>query len=160
MSDEHHDFEHDGAGDAGASATYPMQCSALRKNGFVVIKGRPCKIVDMSTSKTGKHGHAKVHLVALDIFTGKKLEDLCPSTHNMDVPVVKRQEYTLIDISDDGYLSLMTSDGDTKDDVKLPEGELGARITKMFKEEEKDTLITIQTAMGEEAAIDCKEGTK
>jgi len=29
--------------------------------------GRPCKIVDMSTSKTGKHGHAKVHLVAIDV---------------------------------------------------------------------------------------------
>ncbi|KAL2259703.1 hypothetical protein VTK26DRAFT_6516 [Humicola hyalothermophila] len=159
MADENHDFEHSGA-DAGASLTYPMQCSALRKNGFVVIKNRPCKIVDMSTSKTGKHGHAKVHLVGIDIFTGKKLEDLCPSTHNMDVPNVKRTEYTLLDISDDGFLQLMTSDGDTKEDVRLPEGEIGAKITKLFKEEEKDTLVTVQTAMGEEAAVDAKEGTK
>lgn len=73
-----------------------MQCSALRKNGHVVIKGRPCKIVDMSSSKTGKHGHAKTNIVALDIFTGRKYEDMSPSTHNMDVPNVGRKEYQLV----------------------------------------------------------------
>lgn len=63
---------------------------------FLFYKARPCKIVDMSTSKTGKHGHAKVHLVGLDIFSGKKYEDICPSTHNMDVPFVKREDYQVL----------------------------------------------------------------
>ncbi|PKS08858.1 hypothetical protein jhhlp_003469 [Lomentospora prolificans] len=157
--DSQHEHTFDSA-DAGASATFPMQCSALRKNGHVVIKGRPCKIVDMSTSKTGKHGHAKVHLVALDIFTGKKYEDLCPSTHNMDVPNVARREYQLLDISDDGFLSLMNDDGDTKDDVRMPEGELGEKINRLFRTEEKDTNVVILTAMGEEAAIEAKEAPR
>jgi translation initiation factor 5A len=154
---EQHTFE---SADAGASATFPMQCSALRKNGHVVIKNRPCKIVDMSTSKTGKHGHAKVHLVAIDIFTGKKLEELCPSTHNMDVPNVTRKEYQLLDISDDGFLSLMSDDGETKDDVKMPDGDVGTKIEKLFKGDEKDTNVIVLTAMGEEAAIDAKEAPK
>ena len=51
------DFEETGA---DAADEVPKQCSALRKNGHVMIRGHPCKIVEMSTSKTGKHGHAKV----------------------------------------------------------------------------------------------------
>lgn len=37
----------------------------------------------------------QVHIVALDVFNGKKFEDICPSTHNMEVPVVSRSEYTV-----------------------------------------------------------------
>ena len=92
MADDH-DHEFEGPAGSGAAATYPMQCSALRKNGHVVLKGRPCKIVDYSTSKTGKHGHAKANIVGIDIFTGKKLEEMCPTSHNLDVPNVLRTEY-------------------------------------------------------------------
>jgi translation initiation factor 5A len=154
-----HDVTFDSA-DAGASLTYPMQCSALRKSGHVVIKNRPCKIIDMSTSKTGKHGHAKVHLIATDIFTGKKLEDLSPSTHNMDVPHVVRKEYQLLDITEDGFMSLMTDSGDTKEDVKIPDNEVGEKIKQMFLTEEKDCNIVVLTSMGEEAAMECKEAPK
>jgi len=155
-NDAQHDHTFESA-DAGASTTYPMQCSALRKNGFVCIKKRPCKIVDMTTSKTGKHGHAKVHLTAIDIFTNKKLEELCPSTHNMDVPVVTRKEYQLLDISDDGFLSLMADDGEMKDDVKMPDGEPGKKIKDLFDHPEKDATVIVLTAMGEQLAIDAKE---
>ncbi|KAI8991428.1 eukaryotic translation initiation factor 5A [Mycotypha africana] len=157
MSDNEHEHNFEQA-ESGASTTFPMQCSALRKNGHVVIKGRPCKIVDMSTSKTGKHGHAKVHLVGIDIFTGKKYEDLCPSTHNMDVPNVTRQDYALINI-DDGYLNLMLQDGSTKDDVKLPEGELGEELEADF-DEGKELIVSVVSAMGEEHALSFKEAPK
>jgi translation initiation factor 5A len=123
-----------------------------------MIKGRPCKIVEMSTSKTGKHGHAKVHLVALDIFTGKKYEDICPSTHNMNVPHVKRIEYQLMNI-DDGFMSLMGDTGDTKDDIRLPEGDLGKEIQDKFDTGEQ-FMVTVLKACKEEVAIATKAMTK
>ncbi|KAI6196967.1 Nuclear valosin-containing protein-like [Aphelenchoides besseyi] len=155
MSDhEDHDFA---TVDSGASATYPKQCSAIRKNEYVMIKGRPCKVVEMSTSKTGKHGHAKVHMVAIDIFTNKKLEDICPSTHNMDVPVVKKKEYQLLSIGDDGFLSLMDLETcDTKDDLRLPEGEVGDQIKQAFEKDETGILVAVTAACGEEQILGWK----
>ncbi|KAI6147913.1 initiation factor 5a [Pisolithus tinctorius] len=158
MSDDEQHNQTFEAASAGASATYPMQCSALRKNGHVVIKGRPCKIVEMSTSKTGKHGHAKVHLVAIDIFTGKKLEDICPSTHNMDVPNVVRKEYQVMNI-DGSFLSLMDQDNNSKDDVNVPDSDMGKEIQAAF-EEGKELLVTVVCAMGEEQVISYKEAPK
>jgi len=150
MSDEE-TFENVGS---GASETEPRQCSALRKNGYVVIKGRPCKIMDMSTSKTGKHGSAKVHMVAIDIFTGKKYEDISPSTANMMVPNIQRVEYILMDIVDN-YLSLMCEDATPKDGVKVPEGDVGKEIKEKWssKSDQDDVFVTCIKAMGEEAAV-------
>jgi len=152
MSDnEEHTFE---GVESGASATFPKQCSALRKNEYVVLKGRPCKIVEMSTSKTGKHGHAKVHMVGIDIFTQKKYEDLCPSTHNMDVPFVKRKDYEIIGIEDDGFVQMLDTDTlNTKEDLKLPEGELGDQIKDNFGKDDTGILVTVVSAMGEEAIL-------
>lgn len=150
---ENHDEDFQ-SGDSGAAKDYPQQCSALRKNGFVLIKNRPCKIVEMSTSKTGKHGHAKVHLVALDIFTQKKYEDICPSTHNMNVPHVLRKEMQFVDI-EDGYLTLMNDQGDTRSDIKLPDNDIGKEIQKKAKLDESFNC-TVLSAMGEEAVVATK----
>lgn len=155
MAEVDHDFD---SVTSGASTTYPMQCSALRKGGHVVIKNRPCKIVEMSTSKTGKHGHAKVHMVALDIFNGKKLEDICPSTHNMSVPNVVRKEYEVVECDAEGYFTMMDPDtGDTREDLKIgPNCSLSDpdEVNKMKDKAEKDgnvLMALVVKAMDEEA---------
>mmetsp|Transcript_1806 Transcript_1806/g.2227 ORF Transcript_1806/g.2227 Transcript_1806/m.2227 type:complete len:145 (-) Transcript_1806:15-449(-) len=109
------------SGDAGASHTYPMQAGEIRKGSHLMIKGHPCKCIEVSTSKTGKHGHAKAHIVALDIFTGKKYEDLCPTSHNLDVPFVKKIELQVLSADENsGEVSLLLESGETKDDLNLP----------------------------------------
>ena len=110
MGDEDETFE---STDAGASETYPMEAGQIRKSGHIMIKGNPCKVIDVSTSKTGKHGHAKCHFVAIDIFTGKKMEDLVPAGHTTSVPFVKKEEYQCIDVDDDDFTTLLTAAGDT-----------------------------------------------
>ncbi|XP_022726772.1 uncharacterized protein LOC111282794 [Durio zibethinus] len=155
MSDEEHHFE--SKADAGASKTYPQQAGTIRKNGYIVIKGRPCKVVEVSTSKTGKHGHAKCHFVGIDIFTAKKLEDIVPSSHNCDVPHVNRTDYQLIDISEDGFVSLLTENGNTKDDLRLPtDDNLLTQIKDGFAEG-KDLVVTVMSAMGEEQICALKD---
>lgn len=88
----------------------------------------------------------------------------------MDVPNVSRNEYQLVSFShasgtlpslthrdrflskvniDDGFLNLMNQDGASKDDVKVPEGDIGKEIQGAF-DEGKDLLVTIISAMGEE----------
>ena len=74
----------------------------------------------------------------------------------------------------------MADDGETKDDVKVPEGEVGEKIEKLFTTEEKDTSefchfqksslksrltllptdVIVLTAMGEQAAIEAKEAPR
>merc|ERR1712216_1056434 len=93
--------------DAGASLTIPSEAGAIKKGGYLLMKGFPCKVVEIKTSKTGKHGHAKCVFTGYDIFTDKKVETMSPSTHGVEVPVVKRIVYECIDIDEEGFASLM-----------------------------------------------------
>nr|ACU16229.1 unknown [Glycine max] len=114
MSDEEHHFE--SKADAGASKTFPQQAGTIRKNGYIVIKNRPCK-----------------------------------------VPHVNRIDYQLIDISEDGFVSLLTETGGTKDDLRLPTDEnLLTQIKDGFAEG-KDLVVSVMSSMGEEQICALKD---
>ena len=59
-----------------------------------------------------------------------------------------------LDVTDDGFLSLMSDDGSTKDDVKVPDGEVGDKIEKLFRTDEKDTSKLKSTSFRQSTLID------
>ncbi|KAE8157337.1 translation protein SH3-like domain-containing protein [Aspergillus tamarii] len=124
-----------------------MTNSDLKDGGYIMINGWPCKIVEMSISKTRKHGHTKVHFVDLDIFMGKNYEDISPSTHVSDVSAVQREEYQLDGIDDDDEFLLLTDMNDnTKNDA----------ISNSLDSSDS-SIVTIISALGKEACISMKD---
>merc|ERR1711879_1042472 len=106
-------------------------------------------------------------IVALDIFTGKKYEDLCPTSHNLEAPFVKRTEYQLLTADpDSGEVSLLLENGETKDDLNLPTfvtvGEPTEDDKKLTEEilkwldEGKDFQVIVLSACGQEKIIQTK----
>jgi len=160
MSDDEHerDYTIENA-DAGSSATIPCDAGTVKKGGFIMIKGRPCKVLNIAVSKTGKHGHAKCNFTATDIFTGKKLEDMVPSSHGTTVPIVTKADWEIIDISEDGEITLMDEGGNQKVDLNLPLIPKGfdKEIREAWNEGENTVSVTVQSAVGEEQVISFKK---
>lgn len=73
--------------DAGAAGCTPISVGSIKKGSHVVIKGFPCKVVDYSTAKTGKHGSAKANITGIDIFTSKKYEMFAPTSATAQEPI-------------------------------------------------------------------------
>ena len=68
-----------------------------------------------------------------------------------------RVEMPLVDIDEEGFVSLMNEDGSTKADLKLPEGSLGDEIKKAFEEgEDREIMVAVQAALDEECIISWK----
>ena len=127
----------------------------------MMIKGKPCKVLSISVSKTGKHGHAKCNFLATDIFTGKKLEDMVPSSHGTTVPVVVRSEWEIIDIEEE-VLTLMDEAGNQKTDMNLPTHppNMAKEIRESWNGGENSVMVTVQAAVGIEQVIAYKKDTQ
>jgi translation initiation factor 5A len=124
----------------------------------MTIKERPVKVISVSTSKTGKHGSAKCNFTAADIFNGKKYEDLFPSSTTVQIPNIVRKEYSLVDISNDEFTSLMDAEGNVREDVKLPDWPEGfGREIKNAFEEGKSLVVVLLSAMGHDQIMSMKE---
>ncbi len=92
-------------------STQLIQTSSLRPGQFILVNGKPCKILNITGAKPGKHGAAKTIFEAKDIITGKNVETSAASKGTIEVPDTTRETWTVIDINNENenenYLALM-----------------------------------------------------
>jgi len=148
--------------DSGASLTFPLSIADVKKGTHICLgENRPCKVMEITTSKTGKHGHAKANITAIDIFNGRKFQDVCPVSHSKDSPIINRTEWTVMSVDDEGYVSLVDKQGKMRQDLKLPneveDDEVCSKRIIAGIESGKTVLVTVLSAMGIEKIEDAKE---
>lgn len=62
-----------------------IKASHVRVGQYIIIKGRPCKVISVSVSKTGKHGHSKVYLECINNETNEHINELCSSNFDLEL---------------------------------------------------------------------------
>ncbi len=62
----------------------------LKVGSYIVIDGEPCRVVEISKAKTGKHGSAKANVVAIGVFSGNKKTLMAPVDQKVEVPIIEK----------------------------------------------------------------------
>lgn len=97
-----------------------VEPGSIKVGGYIVIDGAPCRVVDTSTSRPGKHGHAKFRIVAVGLLDGKKRDIVMPGHDKAEVPIVEKNTAQVLSISGN-TANVMDSETYETFDLEIPE---------------------------------------
>jgi len=78
----------------------PADLGSVKEGSYIIIDGEPCKVVSREHFKPGKHGSAKVRLVAIAIFTGSKKSYVSPAESRVDIPMIDKRSGQITSVMD------------------------------------------------------------
>ncbi|RLI12367.1 translation initiation factor IF-5A [Candidatus Bathyarchaeota archaeon] len=107
----------------------PVGVGSLRVGGYIIVDGEPCRIVDLTKSKPGKHGAAKARIVVIGIFDGVKRSFVKPVDANVEVPIIEKRTGQVFAMTPSG-VQIMDLETYEYLDAPFPEDEdLKAKLT-------------------------------
>src|SRR3989338_5569719 len=76
-----------------------VSVGSLKKGDTIIIDDAACKITDTATSRPGKHGHAKVNMMAVGILDGKKRNVVMPGHDRVEAPIIEKKSAQVLSVS-------------------------------------------------------------
>lgn len=112
-------------------STKVVGAGTIKVGNYIIIDGAACKAVSSETSKTGKHGHAKVRIVAIGIIDNRRREIVMPAHDNVEVPLIEKKSAQVLSVTD-GKANIMDEENFETFDITIPE-ELKETVTEGCK---------------------------
>ena len=97
-----------------------VSVGTLKKGDTIIIDGAACKITETSTSRPGKHGHAKVNMMAVGMLDGKKRNLVMPGHDKVEAPVVEKKNAQVLSIAGN-KASVMDTESYETFELEIPE---------------------------------------
>src|SRR3989344_1795301 len=97
-----------------------VSVGTLKKGDTIIIDGAPCKITDTSVSRPGKHGHAKVNMMAVGLLDGKKRNLVMPGHDRVEAPIIEKKSAQILSVSGN-IAKVMDTETYETEDMEIPE---------------------------------------
>jgi len=94
----------------------------LKEGSYVVIDNEPCRVVEVSRAKTGKHGSAKVHITAIGLFTKSRKTLTGPADQRVEIPIIDKKVAQVVAVLGD-KVQLMDLESYETFEVDMPDDE-------------------------------------
>ncbi|TPX19014.1 uncharacterized protein E0L32_011331 [Thyridium curvatum] len=138
--------------------TVTIPCHHIRLGDIVILQGRPCQVIRISTSNaTGQHRY-----LGVDLFTKQLHEESSFITNPGPSVVVQTmlgpvfKQYRVLDMQD-GTVVAMTESGDVKQSLPvIDQSNLWSRLSKAFESGRGSVRVLVVSDHGREMAVDMK----
>lgn len=99
----------------------PGSVHNIKKGSSIMIDGAPCRVISITISRPGKHGHAKARIEAMGLIDNRKRIIIRPGDARIDIPTVDKKSAQVLSVSGD-KAQIMDSATYETFDIDIPEG--------------------------------------
>ncbi|MHA1917849.1 MAG: translation initiation factor IF-5A [Candidatus Ranarchaeia archaeon] len=99
-----------------------IEAGSMKKGTYWINNDEPCRVVDTTHSKSGKHGHAKNRIVSIGLFTGKKYDTVHPANDRVESPAIDKRNAQVLTITGDSVMAMDLENHETFE-FAIPEDE-------------------------------------
>ena len=82
-------------------ATKIVPVNSVKAGSYIIIDGIACRVSDITTGKSGKHGHAKARIVAIGLIDQKRKEIVIPTSDTVESPIIEKKNAQVLSVTGD-----------------------------------------------------------